>query len=166
MEIFKNTNFDFLGKQKIFIGLSVLLLIAGWVSLAMKGGPRYGIDFKGGTVATIRFATDPDEDKIRKALETKITGEVLVQPVVGQNEVIVSTELKSEAELEKAARTVRETLYASYHPGQNAEFDFNSMGSENLASKLGGALGAATFLGRFLRPRRVASCGSSATGIV
>jgi preprotein translocase subunit SecF len=140
MEIFKNTNFDFLGKQKYFVGLSVLLLIAGLVSLVVKGGPRYGIDFKGGTVATIRFANDPDEDKIRKALESKISGEVLVQPVVGAHEVMVSTELKSEGELEKAGQTVRETLYASFHSGQNPDNDFNSMGVEKLAGKLAGVV--------------------------
>ena len=142
MVIFKDTNFDFLGKQKYFVGVSVLLLIVGLVSLAVKGGPRYGIDFKGGTVTTLRFASDPDEDKIRKALESKISGEVLVQPVVNQNEVMVSTELKSEGELEKAGRTMRDTLYANFHPGQNADNDLNAMGSEKLASKLAGALGS------------------------
>ena len=142
MQIFKNTNFDFLGKQKFFVGLSVLLSIAGLASLVMKGGPRYGIDFKGGTVTTVRFATDPDEDKIRKALESKISGEVLVQPVVGQNEVMISTELKGEAELEKAGKTMRDTLYANFHGGQNADNDLNSMGTEKLSGKLSGVLGA------------------------
>ena len=140
MEIFKNTNFDFLGKQKYFVGLSILLLIAGWVSVAAKGGHRYGIDFKGGTVATVRFASAPDEDKIRKALESKVSGEVLVQPVVGQNEVMISTELKGETELAKAGQTVRETLYSNFHPGQNADNDFNSMGVEKLTGKLSGVL--------------------------
>ncbi len=142
MEIFKNTNFDFLGKQKFFIGLSVLLLIAGWVSLIAKGGPRYGIDFKGGTVTTIRFTADPDEDKIRKALEKKISGEVQVQPVVGQNEVMISTELKSEGELEKAGQIMRETMYATFHPGQTQDNDFHAMGADKLASRLAGSLGA------------------------
>jgi preprotein translocase subunit SecF len=142
MEIFKNTNFDFLGKQKYFVGLSVLLSVAGLISLIAKGGPRYGIDFKGGTVTTVRFANDPDEDKIRKALESKISGEVLVQPVVGQNEVMISTELKGENELEKAGQTMRETLYANFHAGKSADNDLNSMGTEKLASKLSGSFGA------------------------
>lgn len=143
MEIFKNTNFDFLGKQKYFFGLSAMLLLVGLGSLVMKGGPRYGIDFKGGTVTTVRFANNPDEDKIRKALESKISGEVLVQPVVGQNEVMVSTELKSEGELEQAGKTMRDTLYASFHSGQNPDNDLNSMGTETLTRRLSGSLGAA-----------------------
>ena len=142
MEIFKNTNFDFLGKQKFFVGLSILLSLAGLASLVMKGGPRYGIDFKGGTVTTVRFATDPDEDKIRKALESKISGEVMVQPVVGQHEVMISTELKGEAELEKAGKTMRDTLYANFHGGQNPANDLNSMGTEAMVNKLSGVLGA------------------------
>ena len=48
MELFKNTNFDFLGKKWPFIIASLVLTAAGLISLAMKGGPRYGIDFKGG----------------------------------------------------------------------------------------------------------------------
>ncbi len=142
MEIFKNTNFDFLGKKRFFIGLSVLLLLVGLASLVRKGGPRYGIDFKGGTVTTVRFSLGPDEDKIRKALESKITGEVMVQPVVGQNEVMISTELKDEAELGKASTTMRETLYANFHGGQDALNDLNAMGVDKLASKLSGVVGA------------------------
>ena len=48
-----DSNFDFLGKQRYFVGLSVVLLIAGLVSLVLKGGPRYGIDFKGGTLRAL-----------------------------------------------------------------------------------------------------------------
>jgi preprotein translocase subunit SecF len=141
MKIFENTNFDFLGKQKIFVGLSLLLLAAGLISLMTKG-PRYGIDFKGGTVTTVRFASDPDEDKIRKALESKISGEVLVQQVVGQNEVMISTELKGEAELEQAGKTMRETLYANFANGADATKDLNAMGTETLSGRLSAILGS------------------------
>ena len=57
MELFRNTNFDFLGKKWPFIIASLVLTVAGLVSLAMKGGPRYGIDFKGGTLMTVKFQT-------------------------------------------------------------------------------------------------------------
>ncbi|MCC6589229.1 MAG: protein translocase subunit SecF [Bryobacterales bacterium] len=135
MELFKNANFDFLGKQRIFIGLSVVLLIAGLASLAIKGGPRYGIDFKGGTVTNIRFATAPDEDKIRKALSAKIPGEVNVQPVVGTNEVIVETELRSEGELEQARRTMMDTLQSTFG-AKDGKPDFHGMGVDALVDRV------------------------------
>jgi len=135
MEIFRNTNFDFLGRKAPFIAASILLTIAGLVSLAMKGGPKYGIDFNGGTLTYIRFSNDPDEDKIRRALSAKIPGEVSVQPVVGSNEVMVGTELKSEKELEEARNTMLATLYGTFHqPGAKA--DFNAMGVDALANAL------------------------------
>ena len=62
MELFKNTNFDFLGKKWPFIIASLVLSVAGLISLALKGGPRYGIDFKGGTLMTVKFAGKPPVD--------------------------------------------------------------------------------------------------------
>ena len=48
MELFKSTNYDFLGKKWPFIIASLVLTGAGLISLAIHGGPSYGIDFKGG----------------------------------------------------------------------------------------------------------------------
>jgi preprotein translocase subunit SecF len=135
MQIFKNTNFDFLGKKVPFIGASLVLLAAGFASLAMKGGPRYGIDFNGGTVTNVRFAQTPDEEKIRLALAPKVAGEVTVQRIVGTNEVLIGTELKTESEMEKARTTLMATLYSTFgQPG--AKPDFHSLGADALADKL------------------------------
>ena len=134
MELFKNTNFDFLGKKVPFITASLVLTAAGFVSLAMKG-PRYGIDFKGGTVTYVRFLTDPDEDKLRKTLGAKIPGEITVQPIVGGNEVMIGTELQGEKQLEQARQTMVDTLYATFHqPG--AKPDFHATGADGLADRL------------------------------
>jgi preprotein translocase subunit SecF len=135
MELLKNANYDFLGKKMPFIILSVIVTVAGMISLAIKGGPRYGIDFKGGTVTTVRFASMPDENKIRTALAAKIPGEVNVQPVAGHNEVIISTELKSEAELQQSRRLMMETLTSTFgQPGGKP--DLNSIGVDAIADTM------------------------------
>jgi len=135
MELFKNANFDFIGKQRLFIGVSVVLLLAGIASLVIKGGPRYGIDFKGGTVTLIRFADKPNEDKIRAALQAKIPGELTVQPVVGTNEVIVGTELRSEDQLEVARRNMIETLNATFG-SKDGKPDFHATGFDALVDRI------------------------------
>ncbi len=56
MELFKKTNFDFLGHKWPFIIASLVLSVAGLISLAREGGPRYGIEFKGGMLMTVKFA--------------------------------------------------------------------------------------------------------------
>jgi preprotein translocase subunit SecF len=66
MQLFKNTNFDFLGKKTPFIVASLVLTVAGFASLAMKGGPRYGIDFKGGALMYLRFNQEPPVQKKAK----------------------------------------------------------------------------------------------------
>jgi preprotein translocase subunit SecF len=131
MELFKDANYDFLGNKKPFLLLSLVLLGAGAVSLLMKGGPKYGIDFKGGTMAYVKFTSRPSEDEIRAALSSRISGEVTVQPVVGSNEVIIGTELRSEQELDQARRQMVETLTARYgEPGGKP--DFQAVGQERL----------------------------------
>ena len=55
MELFKNTNYDFLGKKWPFIIASLVLTVAGFAQHAIKG-LNYGIDFKDGTLMTVKFA--------------------------------------------------------------------------------------------------------------
>ena len=110
MEIFKNTNFDFLGKKWPFIIASLVLTAAGIGSLVMKGGPRYGIDFKGGTVTTVRFQNQVSEDQIRTSLSAKIPGEIVVQRDTTTNDVLISTELRDEKALDAARQLVVDTL--------------------------------------------------------
>ena len=45
MELFRDTRFDFLGRKWWFILPSLILTLAGLVSLLVNGGPRYSIDF-------------------------------------------------------------------------------------------------------------------------
>src|ERR1700683_1520844 len=98
MELFKNTNYDFLGKKWPFIIASVVLSVLGLGSIAMKGGIKYGIDFRGGAMMDVSLSGPPPVEKIRSALSSKISGGIDVQALTGanSNEVIISTELKDE----------------------------------------------------------------------
>lgn len=52
--ILKNTKIDFMGKRKIFYGISIFLTVVGIASLAIRGLSP-GIDFSGGRSYVIRF---------------------------------------------------------------------------------------------------------------
>jgi preprotein translocase subunit SecF len=69
MEFFHGVNIDWMGKAKYFIALSLLLLAVGWISILRNHGLFYGIDFKGGTLVYVRFASAPPIDQIRKGLD-------------------------------------------------------------------------------------------------
>jgi preprotein translocase subunit SecF len=79
MEIIRpGTNFDFLGKRTLFFGVSAGLILLGLVSLVMRGGPRYGIDFAGGTLIQVRFAQAVPTGEIREALNGVVEGTPVV----------------------------------------------------------------------------------------
>ncbi len=68
MRIFQKTNFNFIRYRKIAYGFSIILLVVGMVSLAVKG-LNYGIDFRGGSEVVIRFEKNVDVGQIRSVLD-------------------------------------------------------------------------------------------------
>jgi preprotein translocase subunit SecF len=135
MELFKRTNFDFLAKKWYFIIASLVLTAVGIGSLILKGGPTYGIDFKGGALMYVKFVKQPDMQKIRSVLSAKIPGEIVVQDVAGEQEVMISTEIAEERSLEAARRTMVDTLAATF--GQpDGGLDINNNGQAALADRL------------------------------
>lgn len=141
MHIFKDTNYDFLGKKWPFIILSLVLTVGGIGSLIVKGGPEYGLDFRGGALIDVRFSSRPPVDQIRTALGEKIKGEITVQEVSGANDLQIGVELKdgtAEARavaLQQARGQVIETLSTMF--GSTAgKVDFHNIGQEALADRL------------------------------
>ncbi len=48
-------NIDFIGSRKIAFLLSAAMIVVSLASLIIHGGPKYGIDFSGGTLIQVRF---------------------------------------------------------------------------------------------------------------
>src|SRR5437868_5865917 len=135
MELFKNTNFDFLGKKWIFISASLILTVAGIGSLIVKGGPSYGIDFKGGAEMRLKFVSEPPVQQIRSALAGKIKGEISVQQITNTQEVMVGTEITDEKELNANRQLIEDTLRSLFgDPG--GKLDVNNASMAQLADRL------------------------------
>jgi len=135
MELFKNTNFDFLGKKWPFIIASLVLTVAGLGSIAMKHGLRYGIDFKGGALMTVEFASEPPVDKIRSSMK----GDVSVTTISGggaQNEVEIGTELANETQLAQNRADMEAALYTAFGQPGSGKLDLNNAGEEAIVSRL------------------------------
>jgi preprotein translocase subunit SecF len=77
MELLKNPNFDFLGKTRICVPLS-LVIVAGSIALmASEGGLRYGVEFSGGTQLIVKLTSSPEIDRVRSAVESVSPGAVI-----------------------------------------------------------------------------------------
>src|SRR5439155_2202984 len=68
IELFRDVRIDWLGKRRLFLAISGALMLLGLISLVAKGGFRYGVDFRGGTIVYVRFQQKPALDQIRKLL--------------------------------------------------------------------------------------------------
>jgi preprotein translocase subunit SecF len=142
MELFKNTNYDFLGKKWPFIILSLILTAAGLVSLAIKGGPRYGIDFRGGALVTVAFAQRPPVDKVRAALAGKLPVEV--QEQFGKPNDIIGTDVRDDKSLGVATKTIVDSLMATFGGDSGGKYNINAQGADALANQLRDPLAAAS----------------------
>jgi preprotein translocase subunit SecF len=150
IELFKQPNIDWMGRAKFFFGLSLLLLIIGWTSVFLKGGPTggglpYSIDFKGGTNVDVRFAQAPNVDQLRHALSAQGLGGSEIQaisdnaiPGAQANEVVISLEQKGHADqaLDTSKSQVLTALNAIYGQGNANHPDFNAATPASLADLL------------------------------
>jgi preprotein translocase subunit SecF len=141
MELFKHTDFDFLGKKWPFIILSLILTAAGFVSLAVKGGPRYGIDFRGGALITVTFANRPPVDKVRAVLSGALP--VQVQEISGKQDDIIGIDALEDTALQAARQKIVDRLTAAFGQPANGKYNINAGGAQGLADGLRDALAAA-----------------------
>jgi len=72
-------NIDFIGKRKIAFGISIAMILVSIISLILHGGPRYGIDFAGGTLIQVKFAAPVDIGDIKSGLQTVDLGKSSTQ---------------------------------------------------------------------------------------
>ena len=112
--------FDFLGKTKYFVPLS-LLLIAVSVVILIPGvrGLKWGIDFTGGMEFTVLFSEAVDTADIRAALGSIDAGDVdltksVIQDVAERNTRVITTQLLNVEEDQRVIDRIETTLRADF----------------------------------------------------
>ena len=119
IELFRNPNYDFIGKRKWAYIASIAFTLIALISLAVQGGLRYDIDFTGGTLIQVRFERAPD----RRA----DPGEPGDDP----------------------ARREHHPAVRRRPASSSSGCRWSAVGSEEIARRVQGALGADASLGKF-----------------
>ena len=89
MEFFKpNTRVAFMGKRKLWYGLSGALILGSLLSLGFRG-LNLGIDFTGGTTIEVNFPVEPNLDQIRQGLVARGYVEPQVQNFGSTRDILV-----------------------------------------------------------------------------
>jgi preprotein translocase subunit SecF len=122
VELFRTTNIDWLGKKWYFLSFSLIFSVAGVLSMAFWHHIPLGVDFRGGTQIRVSFASTPNEDHIRKALDEAGVRGYTIQRIsdsagkLGNDEIIALPESTSTDQAHDQGReAVENALNANYH---------------------------------------------------
>ncbi len=116
MEIIRpGINIDLVGKMKVAIGGSLIVIIISILSLLLHGGPNLGIDFAGGTQVQVKFSQEATAEGIRDSLAAIGLGNSIIQRFGyrANNEFLIKTE-RSSSELEGLSDKIAEALGTRY----------------------------------------------------
>jgi len=76
---FKNYNFNFIGKRKIWFIISSAIIAAGIVGFIIQGGFNLGIDFLSGSLIEVEFERDVDVAEVRSVMNDIGLGNAILQ---------------------------------------------------------------------------------------
>lgn len=140
MDIVKDPRIDWLGHKWVFIGLSIALMLAGGVSLLMRG-LNLGVDFTGGTLVYAKFKESPQLDRIRTALQDLRAEQVSRFDEAARNEVqirMARVETDEADQLGDQTRQVLDALHAEFNQEELAsgKLDLNNTTRAELLDRL------------------------------
>ena len=138
MELFRNTNIDFLSKKWFFLALSLIFSVAGVASMLFWHHIPLGIDFRGGTVVDVKFTSAPNVEAIRGQLDRAGLKNFTLQADTrsGSNELLIKLDIRetSEQALDQGKESIVKALQAGGDPGGKA--DLNNTGYTTLTDYL------------------------------
>ena len=168
IQFFKDVKIDWLANRRIFITVSVVLMLAGLGSAVIRqarpGGTEafnLGVDFKGGTVITAQFRQRPSAEEVHAALVKVGVRDSIIQPIADKNDqhLIKLPQLGSgsgqqdQAQVDIGRDKVKEAL-ATFGPEAAHDKDLNS--DQNAAFKIIGTDAVGPVAGRQLRNQAIA----------
>ena len=89
MQLFHETHIDFLSIRKTALVVSSALMLVGLVSLLLKGGPQYGIDFLGGTEIHVQFKNEQKTADLREAMSAIGYGHAEIKQFGGARDYLI-----------------------------------------------------------------------------
>jgi len=86
-------NIDFIGKRKIALTISAMVILISLGLLAVKG-LNFGIDFTGGTLVEVKFDKAPSIADVRNSISPKGFGNAVIQEFGSPEEILIRVQNK------------------------------------------------------------------------
>ena len=139
MEFFRSTpTIDWIGKKWYLVAASFALSTIGVLGLVARGGPNYGIDFKGGTLVHVKFRETPSFDEIRGGLSQQGLGNSTLQQYgpAENHEILIGLDLEAtrEEDLDAGKRAIVQALRQEF--GGTEQLNFQEVGPPSIVELL------------------------------
>jgi SecD/SecF fusion protein len=164
-KLFKDSNIDFIKKRKVFYIISAAIILAGAVSIGIRGF-GLGVDFKGGRTFVVKFEKTVNTEEVRAVVEGVFPGSnAEVKTYGGFDQVMVTSAYKidnTEPEVEKQISADLNKAVASVNGNKGKVMSFSKVGAtianDTIWSSLKAILYALilTFIYIYIRFRSVA----------
>ena len=106
---FKNANFQFVKKRKIFYVISGIFITLGIISILVRGF-SLGVDFKGGRTYVVSFEKEVNSEEVRDALNTTFGVTSEVKTFGANNQIRVTTPYLIDSQADNADQLVENKL--------------------------------------------------------
>ncbi|MBT1698991.1 protein translocase subunit SecDF [Fulvivirgaceae bacterium PWU4] len=107
--LFRSISIDFIGNRKIYYMVSGAVILAGMISLGIKG-LNYGVDFKGGRTYIVRFEQPVSTIDLRNNLAASFEAAPEVKTYGFDNKYQITTSYLIENDSEEATNTAESKL--------------------------------------------------------
>jgi preprotein translocase subunit SecF len=136
MEFLRDSNFDFMKYRRLWVAVSVVLVVVSVLAVFVHGKLNIGVDFAGGTQLTLQFQEEPVVDEIRGILAGAGLDDAQIQRFgeSGSNEVLIKAPVA-----EEGAQENQERILAALDQRYNADargLDLNRAGADAVAGVL------------------------------
>ncbi|MBI2481826.1 MAG: protein translocase subunit SecD [Planctomycetia bacterium] len=92
MQILSATTIDFIGKSKLAISCSLVVIAVGLLGIAGRGAGIFDIDFRGGTSVQMRLKSSTATENVRERLASKLASEGRQFSVTAMNNTAGATD--------------------------------------------------------------------------
>ncbi len=136
MQFLTDSHIDFMKYRKVFIWVSILLLVVACAELFFLTGLNLGIDFAGGTQLTLRLRDSGSPEELRRTFENAGMREAQIQRYGdGDSEFLIKTPVVGGSE-EGSGTAMIDALNADFNSDAAGRLDLNQRGADAVASLL------------------------------
>jgi SecD/SecF fusion protein len=120
-------SFPYMSHKAWWLGLSTVVILAGLLSLFIRGGGnpidglKYGLEFKSGTRITVEFDQSPDVAAVRRVVAGEVGGEAVIQKTTDPDSGTTAFQIQTTALSPTEEQTLQAALNEEFGIAQTAD---------------------------------------------